>query len=385
MKNIFINLCFVVGISLCACSSNDSDNSLLSIDVNTKYPKIQLNLKDIADIEYIKIASDSNFLVSSRTLVFNDNHIITKGSQPGEILLFDRQGNPLNKFSHYGNGPHEYNYITNLRIDEIKQEIYIHDIFSQKIIVYDLMGNFIREYPTGDERYIYNYNNNAFITYNTETNKIDPTLRPYYSIVSKKNGSILNKIDIPFPAGKRHELAVTKKQEGGSFTYTAMHLPLIRYSEGYILNELSSDTIYKYSFGGILSPFIVRTPAIHSMSTPTYLEMGVETGRYIFMTQVSIDENNKDNMFPSANWVYDKQTQSLHEYEIVNEDYPDNSIILDAHILNCDIQEGYALTRFNAGDLVDAYDKGKLHGQLKEIASTLNEEDNDVLMLLKLK
>lgn len=69
----------------------------------------------------------------------------------------------------------------------------------------------------------------------------------------------------------------------------------------------------------------------------------------------------------------------------MNGDYPDSNITLDSHIVNCDIQAGYGLTRFNAGQLLEAYKEGKVSGKLKEITATLNEEDNGVLMLLKFK
>ena len=40
---------------------------------------------------------------------------------------------------------------------------------------------------------------------------------------------------------------------------------------------------------------------------------------------------------------------------------------------------------FYAYELVEANEEGKLKGRLKEIASTLDEEDNPVIMLMKQK
>lgn len=50
-----------------------------------------------------------------------------------------------------------------------------------------------------------------------------------------------------------------------------------------------------------------------------------------------------------------------------------------------DMQSGYGLSRYNAGELLEAYQKGKLYGELKDLASSLKEEDNDVLILYKFK
>ncbi|RHO73833.1 6-bladed beta-propeller [Parabacteroides sp. AF48-14] len=233
---------------LCGCAGKSTDNEVLQIDLNAEHSSIRLNLKDIADVTYIKLASNTDLLVRSRALVCNENYILTKGGETGEILMFDREGQPVRKFSHYGNGPHEYNYITNLRMDEKRGEIYVHDVFSRKIVVYDLNGEYIREFASGDARFIYNFNDDAFLVYNTETNRVNSDLKPYFSILAKNDGEIQKKIEVPFSSGKKYDLTVTKEGDDGRFSYTAMHLPVVRNSEGYILNELSSDTIYQYSY-----------------------------------------------------------------------------------------------------------------------------------------
>ncbi len=380
---LFFALCAVL---LCtSCGQAGMSNGLWITDVSKNYPKVQLALKDIADVEYIKLANDSDFLVKSRALVFSDNHILTRGAEAGEILVFDRQGNFRNKFSHYGNGPHEYNYITNLCLDEKRNELYVHDVFLRKILVYDLEGEFVREIQSGDGRFIYQFDDNSFLVYCAETNKVDPAFHPYFALISKDDGSIRQKIDVPFASDSRRDLAVTKEADGGSFTYTAMHLPIVRYGDGYILNELSSDTIYTYSYDKVLTPFMVRKPSIASMGYPVYLESGVVTDRYIFLNRISVNENSPEDMFPSVKWVCDRETGQMNEYEVVNEDYPDKKIVLESHIVNCDVRSGYGVTRYNADGLLSAYEEGKLNGRLKEIAATLNEEDNDVLMVLRFK
>ena len=39
----------------------------------------------------------------------------------------------------------------------------------------------------------------------------------------------------------------------------------------------------------------------------------------------------------------------------------------------------------NADELLEAYQEGKLYGELKDLASSLKDEDNDVLILYKFK
>lgn len=52
---------------------------------------------------------------------------------------------------------------------------------------------------------------------------------------------------------------------------------------------------------------------------------------------------------------------------------------------NCLILKNHAYDMLEAETLVDYYAKGKLSGQLKEIASKLNPDDNPLIMLAKFK
>lgn len=384
MKIFFYSLC--IAICLCACHSSETMNgNIFQVDVKDSHSSIQLQLDDVAEVKYIKLANDSDFLVRTKPLVCSDNYILTKGGNTGEILIFDKTGKAISRFSHAGNGPHEYNYITNLLLDEKRKEIYVHDVFLQKMLVYDMKGTFVREYTMGDARFIYSFDDVCFLVYNTITNQTSTELKPSFTLVSKTDGKVLQTINVPFASDKKFDLAVTKSNNGESFTYTAMHLPIIRCSDGYLLNELSSDTIYTLSLTKELKPFIARVPSISDMSAPIFLQGGPETDRFIFLTKVSVNENDVKNMFPTTDWVYDKSTGSISEYKIVNEDYPSKEFTLTSHNVNCDMPFGYGISRYRAYKLVEAYKEGELHGRLKEIAATLQEEDNDVLVLYKFK
>ena len=53
--------------------------------------------------------------------------------------------------------------------------------------------------------------------------------------------------------------------------------------------------------------------------------------------------------------------------------------------INPRTQEIAFCQKLEALDLVEAYEKGELKGRLKEIAATLNEDSNPVIMLMKNK
>jgi hypothetical protein len=105
------------------------------------------------------------------------------------------------------------------------------------------------------------------------------------------------------------------------------------------------------------------------------------TERYDFL--VSIKKKMKDNFsFPNVNLIYDKKDKSIYTYVIRNADFEGSNVALWESSLSPEIASYRTL---HAHELVEAYEQGKLKGRLKEIASTLDEEDNGVIMLLKQK
>lgn len=160
----------------------------------------------------------------------------------------------------------------------------------------------------------------------------------------------------------------------------------IRISRGeWTLIETSSDTLYNYASDGTLIPLIARTPSIHTMDTEIFLYMGIHTDRYYFMQTVKNAFNfEKGNGFHTDELVYDKEEKNLFQAAVYNGDYVEKrGVAVTAAPVNREIEHVNTLDAFR---LVDIYGKGQLKdGQLKEIASRLDEDDNPVIMLVKQK
>ena len=127
------------------------------------------------------------------------------------------------------------------------------------------------------------------------------------------------------------------------------------------------------------------------MDTEVYLYLGVQTDRYCFMQTVDNRfDFEKNTGFVTTELVYDKSEREIYEYIAHNNDLVDgnpmnlvNQIIYNLRVFN---KNDIAFTaRLHASDLIEAYKENKLRGQLKEIAATLGEEDNPVIMVAKYK
>jgi hypothetical protein len=92
--------------------------------------------------------------------------------------------------------------------------------------------------------------------------------------------------------------------------------------------------------------------------------------------------------YPRTDLVYDRQEKAIYEYAVYNDDFtnkkPVNMVFRDITLINNN--EIAFMQRLEAYELVEAYGKGELkEGKLKEIAATLDEESNPVIMLAKYK
>ena len=85
--------------------------------------------------------------------------------------------------------------------------------------------------------------------------------------------------------------------------------------------------------------------------------------------------------FPTTELVYDKVEKSIFRSTVYNGDIIDGEpMSMINEPLNGDVLFSISL---DAADLVELLNENKLQGKLKEIAGTLDEEDNPVIMLIK--
>ena len=382
-----INLIWIIIIFfIVGCKQSDtSNNEFVTIDITAKYPYKKLVLQDFMDVEYIPLETTDEFLCKGHIQAVGKNFIIAiNQNNDGNIYIFDCKGKALRKINRKGQGGEEYLNVLNVTLDENNGEIFVNDMLAKKVIVYDLEGNFKRSFPHKNGLMyieIYNFDRENLICHDAINDNIAKISNAGQSfmLVSKQNGSITKEIQIPF---KEKKSILTKfYDEASGMYYTILPSsslnPIISYYEDYILVELSADTLYRYSPDQTMKPFMVRTPSIQSMEPEGYLFLSMLTDRYYFM-ETFIKGNGYQ-----ADLMYDKQEKALFRYKVYNADYTnDKEAYLKSRPLNSEIP---FYQNLEAGDLVLNYEKGRLKGKLKEIASKLDPEDNPVIMLIKHK
>ena len=380
------SLLVVLFLLMTGCGdSKQSAEDLITVDVTASYPKKELILQDFMDVEYIALETNDEFVNQGFVQAIGKKYILVKNrSADGNIFVYDRSGKALRKINHKGQGGEEYSYILGIALDEDKNEMYVHDHYIRKIQVYDLDGSFKRSLnyreQTKDGFYtnIVNYDKDHLICYD-EYNK-----EKAFVLISKQDGSIVRKITMPF---KEAKLLMQKKQDG-EMTYSVTPGPysnIIPHEGNFVLLELSTDTVYSLSPDYNLHPLLVRNPPIRSMNPEVFLILRMLSDRYYFMETVkNVWDFGNDSVFPRTFFMYDRQDKSFYEYTVYNGDYSTSKefYMNDLRHVNQEIE---SWRRIEAYQLVEANEKGELKGQLKEIAATLDEEANPVIMLIKHK
>ena len=98
--------------------SQPRTNDLPVIDISKNYPKKEFILQDIADIEYVRLETSDDVLLSgishddvSVLSYLSDKYILVSDNRRGEIFVFNRRGEIITHFNHKGGSGREYPYI----------------------------------------------------------------------------------------------------------------------------------------------------------------------------------------------------------------------------------------------------------------------------------
>jgi len=376
-KSIFVSICL---LALFSCTGK-KENELISIDVTTKYPKKELIIQDFAEVEYVRLETTKENLIT-HPIYIDDKKIVGLNMQTGNIVFFNNEGKFVNSFKHKGNGPQEYTSVLPSGIILDNGEVMVYDMQRKRVQIYDEKGVYKRtlNMPNGEMYTDINiFNSENFICYDESLEGMIP-----YTLVSRKDGSVSKKIDVKFEKRMSMYFLIYGDNNQVTGAVSTPHYPIESHMDEFILNEASSDTIYKFDSKERLIPFIVRKPMVQTMSKPISLYALLETKEYIFMVSVEKYFDMKTHEgFANVDLVYDKDQSDIYEYSIKNREYDTEKNLRLPYIKFLSHNNGFI--RYNAINLCDDLENGLLSGKLKEIASSLNEDDNPVIARVKFR
>jgi hypothetical protein len=390
-KTIFLFALLALAASSCGKGPR---GSVPVLDVTKSYPAKELAWQDIATVEYLPLETKDGFMLGEYLPIrYMDDEMIVIDNE-SDIMFFDRRtGRALHSFNRSGRGPGEYTDIGSIAVDPEAGELFLTTHSDGlRIIVYDLRGKHLRTLDMGGDEWFSDkfhvYDADHLFWYDNEIEHPAP-----YMLLSRTD-TLSTPLSVEFPTrdNMRIDFANTFTDAEGethsSTGYFTMHgTSVLKTREGYIFAEPGVDTIYSWNRrSGGLTPILARTPSFRSMEYPIAVYIPAQTDYYLLLNTSERrlkSENDMSAGVRSSNILLDRATGEFYEYSLVNGDYVDRREIDIRSSIS--FPAGQYVDFIQAVTLVGLHEQGKLQGPLAELAATLKEDDNPVLVIATLR
>jgi hypothetical protein len=140
----------------CKGKENNAKTEVINIIIDTDNSE-KVDISEYVDsVKYIKLqTTDDNLIGYIKRVFFLEDRILVTDGQIPQILIFDNEGNFLNKIKKTGQGPGEFIGIVASLFDCVSKSIIIYNRKLRKMLFFTLDGEFIKE--------ITRFNDNALI------------------------------------------------------------------------------------------------------------------------------------------------------------------------------------------------------------------------------
>ncbi len=372
----------VFSVCLLACTSNSSQNSnreLCIFDISSDYPLKEVDIHEIADVEYIALETTENSLLKNTIpLKISDKYIVVNGIYDGKIFFFDRSGKHLWTNKHIGQGNKECLMIGYFEVDFANEEYFIYDI--QKLQVYSLKGEYKRMLPLKFPRseyckYLINYDEKYLFAYHELMPRLPGFEKPRYPffLIDKQTGA-----QTPIDLKVERPLQLELWRDGEK--QDSYPKSVLNNAGDILIAEGGLDTLYSYTNDKI-TPIAVRTPSVYEGPYPLAINAVMYSDKYFIFEVHPIYWNARE----CRRGVLDRETGEVRKWKL----YDSNISSRGSHVL-----ASYSLTATSKNlcmfvlspeDLLEQLEAGELKGPLKEVASKLKFDDNKVIAICKLK
>lgn len=359
------------------------------LDLQKKYHKNVVYLQDIADIEYIVLETHDDALVTSQNTTVTDSFIVTINAKTNDVVFFRRDGSFSHIFNRKGGSSMEYSSFGDVYINPQKNEVYVNDAVRAWVQVYSYNGDYKRTLKLRGDGYTWGrtYFNDSESLLAEDRKNVDNEIKRYTNPKPFYKISIIDgtKSQLPLTIENRIGNGFNAyDKDTGQFFSTGVDLcPISNINGELIISDFALDTIYKYQNDKLI-PIARKENWMKDNEVPYIVALDAMTDD--FFLWCAIEKDIKKVGWPIKTFLQNRHTGECAWVELVDKNIIDcnfffRRISTNAHIL----PENTILQYYAAYKLKGLYEQGLLRGELKDIASKLQEEDNPVLMLAKFK
>ena len=397
-------LLFLFSVAMSAsCSSSVpkegdiiKDSTFRSVDLHMveKAEGTVMSLSDLVEsYEVIKLENRDEALVKTYPfgIFVTDNYILLNPDAISPIKLFTRKGQYVADIGGIGQGPGEYKTIHSCMIDEKQKRIYLGSGRANKILTYDLKGNYLSDeaihfkeivhkpciWMDHDKKHVTvvglpfseNENSNFAISNNV-------------CWVQNREGDIVHRIPVNhYGLIGDYSNALVARRNVDAISFSISEVPMLR---------TRPDTLYHYdAVKNIITPcFTIDHVVSENQSVCTVL---YETSRS-YWAQVTLYPNNLSSSVSSVRLPAFNVCVSKKDGNVRRIDRFTDPLLGLSHLFLM-MNNGYICISYDPLELMDALDKVLTQTDLEpdvrkratDLRNSLHENDNDILIIGKLK
>ena len=397
-------LLFLFSVAMSAsCSSSVpkegdiiKDSTFRSVDLHMveKAEGTVMSLSDLVEsYEVIKLENRDEALVKTYPfgIFVTDNYILLNPDAISPIKLFTRKGQYVADIGGIGQGPGEYKTIHSCMIDEKQKRIYLGAGRANKILTYDLKGNYLSDeaihfkeivhkpciWMDHDKKHVTvvglpfseNENSNFAISNNV-------------CWVQNREGDIVHRIPVNhYGLIGDYSNALVARRNVDAISFSISEVPMLR---------TRPDTLYHYdAVKNIITPcFTIDHVVSENQSACTVL---YETSRS-YWAQVTLYPNNLSSSVSSVRLPAFNVCVSKKDGNVRRIDRFTDPLLGLSHLFLM-MNNGYICISYDPLELMDALDKVLTQTDLEpdvrkratDLRNSLHENDNDILIIGKLK
>jgi len=314
---IALTICFFLGCNRRIDSglkeATTKNLTVSSLD-NLVVDSIYLIYNKLIELE----TSDSSLIAGINSIAMDDNYLFIMDKHQQAILIFDQEGNYVNKIRAIGLGPYEYVQIVSFTIDTQKKEILISCSIPEKLMHFSYEGVFIKEEKNRNKGF-------------------------YLKVAIQNDWLYFENLDYTSDKNAQYQISL-KNCQTNEFKQA---LPIIRGISNYVYNNgdamTESENAVHYVRRYDNSIYRLDAGELYKEYTIDFKEMAAfnlmyETGEYVFQTCYSNDrifsmtnvvDSEETMMFYTDKGVffYDKRRDKLKGFrEIKNSKWEDHTM-----------------------------------------------------------
>ena len=373
------------------------DSAFRSVDLRIieKTKGTVMSLGDLMEsYEIIRLDNRDEALIKTYPygVYVTDNYILLRPADVvSPVKLFTRKGRYVADIGGVGQGPGEYLYLFSWLVDEKENRIYLGPGRTDKVLVYDLKGNYLPDEVIRFGEIVhksqiwvdYDKKNVVVVTLPfSENENSNFAISNNVCWVQNREGDIVHRIPVNhYGLIGDYSNALVARRNVDAISFSISEVPMLR---------TRPDTLYHYdAVKNIITPcFTIDHVVSENQSACTVL---YETSRS-YWAQVTLYPNNLSSSvssvrLPAFNVCVSKKDGNVRRIDR----FTDPLLGLSYPYLV--MQNGYVCISYEPLGLMDALDKVLAQTDLKpeirkrvtNLRNSLHENDNDILMIGKLK